>query len=101
MIPLDQVELAPLEFKKDSDASHKIKIQGNNIGWLHSVSDKPGAQFDVVIKDGLGRVKHRSTIKGGTEKSGALINLPTVLGEELEVSVENMKNADKVQLFIN
>jgi len=101
MIPLDPVELAPLEFKKGSDVSHTIKAQGNKIGWLHSVSNKPGAEFDVIIKDGLGRVKHRSTIKGGTEKSGALINLETNVGEEIEVSVENMQNADSIKLFIN
>ena len=101
MIPVQPTEMAPLEFKKDSDVSHKIRMQSNKIGWLHSVSDKPGAEFDVIIKDALGRVKHRSTIKGGTEKSGALINMPAMLGEEIEVSVENMKNANEVQLFIN
>lgn len=90
-----------MEFKKGSDVGQKFRMQSNKIGWLHSLSDKPGAQFDVVIKDGLGRVKHRSTIKGGTEKSGALINLETNLGEEIEVSVENMQNAESIKLFIN
>ena len=100
MIPVDPTLFPPLEFKKDSEGQ-KIKMTSNKIGWLHSVSDKPGAQFDVVVKDALGRIKHRQTIKGGTEKSGALINMPGMIGEEIEVSIENMQNADKVQLFIN
>ena len=101
MIPVQPTELAPLEFKSGSDITHKVKASSTKIGWLHSVSDKPGAQFDVVIKDALGRVKHRATIKGSTEKSGSLLNLPTYLGEDLEVGVENIKNAEIVQLFLN
>ena len=100
MIPVQPIDMLPLEFTPNGEA-HKIKATSTKIAWLHSQSDKPGAEFDVVIKDGLGRIKHRSTIKGGTEKSGALINVPTVLGEEIEISVENMKNAEKIQLFIN
>ena len=101
MIPVDPTLFPPLEFKKGGDEGQKTRMSSDKIGWLHSVSDKPGAQFDVVIKDALGRVKHRETIKRGTEKSGALVNIPGMIGEEIEVSVENMQNAEKVQLFIN
>lgn len=90
-----------MEFKKGSDESCKIRASANKIGWIHSVADKPGAKFDVVIKDSLGRLKYQATIQGGTEKAGSLVNLETRLGEELDISIEGLEGADKVQLFIN
>lgn len=101
MIPVSTSETKPLEFKKDAEGGQKFRMQSNKIGWLHALSDKPGAEFDVKIKDSLGRVKFQGTLRSQTEKAGALINVPTFLGEEVEVSVENVKNADKVTLFVN
>ena len=90
-----------LTFEKDTEAQ-KINAQGNKIAWVHSISNKPGASFDLIIKDGLGRNKfERKNCFIGTKQFGELVNLPTVMGEELSVVVENIKGADKVDLFLN
>ena len=100
MIPVQPTEFPALEFGANSE-SKKIKASSKKIGWIHSVADKPGAKFDVVIKDGLGRLKYQGTIKGDTEKSGSFVNLETHLGEELDVSIVGLEGAEKIQLFIN
>lgn len=90
-----------LEFdSKAGELSRKIKASGGKIGWIHSLSETP-AKFDLTIKDGLGRVKFHKKDFGGSPKAGQLINLPTMVGEDLEVVLENVREAEKVKLFIN
>ena len=102
MIPVSTTRIPPLAFKASASAAAKMMMQSNRIGWIHSLADKPGAKFDVVIKDGLGRVMKRIDNFGGdTEKSGKLLNLETRVGEELFFEVENLKNAENVTLFVN
>ncbi len=80
----------------------KVRAQSGKIGWIHSIADKAGAKFDLVIKDGLGRVKFKKENCGtNTERFGELVNLPTYLGEELDVSIENVRGAEKIDLFLN
>ena len=103
MLTVSTTQIPPLKFSvKDENSKAKHLMQSNRIGWLHSIADKPGAQFDVVIKDGLGRVRKRIPNFGGeTEKSGQLLNMETMVGEELTFEVENLKNADSLTLFVN
>lgn len=90
-----------LSFKK-GQMSQKMRMPSNKIGWLHSLSDKPGAKFDIVIKDSLGRVKYQKSNCGNdTTQYGELVNLPTLIGEEVEVELENAKNFEELNLFLN
>jgi len=101
MKTLIQSELAPLRFTPRSEPQ-KIKAQSAKIAWIESLADKPGASFDIVIKDGLGRVRmEKKNCTTETEKYGEMINFPTLVGEDLEISVENLKGADHLDLFLN
>ena len=103
MRPLSSTALAPLEFiPKSGQVSKTHRASSGKIGWIHSISDKPGARFDLVIKDGMGREKKRMRDCGNaTEKFGELVNLPTQMGEELHVEVENVRGADNLKIFLN
>ncbi len=101
MIPLSSTELKPLEFS-ENESSQKVNSSTAKIGWLHSLSDTPGATFDLTIKDSLGRVKmSKKNCGNATGKYGELLNLPTLIGEQLEVVVENIKGAKSVKVFLN
>lgn len=79
-----------------------MRASSSKIGWFHSVSEKPGAKFDLTIRDGLGRVKLvKKDCGNDTVKYGELLNLPTMLGEELEVEVSNLRGVEAVDLFLN
>lgn len=103
MVPFSSTHLPPLEYDiKKEQFSAKTRVSTNRIGWLHSVADKRGAKFDVVIKDAVGRVKARIQDFGGeAEKSGRLVNLETMVGEEISIEVENVRNAESLKLFVN
>ncbi|MBI4119368.1 MAG: hypothetical protein HY456_00795 [Parcubacteria group bacterium] len=101
MKPISTSELLPMEFGSEAQ-SQKVRAQSGKIGWVHSVSDVPGVKFDLVIKDSLGRIKlQKKDCGGNTERFGELVNLPTFLGEELEIVVENLRGASKINLFLN
>lgn len=93
----------PLEFKPAQGVeSLKFRMPTNKIGWLHTIADKPGAKFDIVVKDVFGRVRFEKRNCGNdTVKYGELINQETQIGEELHFSVENLKGADTLQVFVN
>jgi hypothetical protein len=103
MTQLSSTANAPLEFNPEvGENSMKIRAVGNKVGWLHSIADASGASFDIKIKDALGRVKfERKNCSSDTEKFGELINLETLLGEDLEVTVDNLQGAKKIQVFLN
>lgn len=101
MRPLSSTMSPHLSFRKDGD-SQKIRATTSRIGWIHTLSNKPGAKFDITIKDGLGRVKMQKKNCGTeTEKYGELVNFPTMLGEELEIELSNLQNAEEVKVFLN
>ena len=98
---LSSTELPPLKF---NTAVTKLPFQAPTaqIGWLHSQAAKPGASFDVTIRDALGRIKmERKNCKSDTTDFGELVKTPTVIGEKLEVEVSNLKGADELVLFLN
>jgi hypothetical protein len=98
---LSSTENKPLEFSR-IEPKQNYKMPTSQIGWLHTLADKPGARFDIVIRDGLGREMARKTNCGNdTEKYGELVNLPTLVGQDIQVEIENLKGAEKLQVFIN
>ena len=103
MRPLSTTEHDPLEFHPSvGETKRTIAIPSAKIGWIHSIADRPGATFDITIKDALGRVKfERKQCGTETEKFGELVNLPTLLGEELEIVVGNLQGAEKLKIFLN
>lgn len=103
MIPVNQNELPALEFDVDSNTLvQKIQMSSQKIGWLHTLSDQPGAQFDILIRDGQGRVRFEKKDFGTEhEQAGELLNLPTLVGEEMEVEISNPRNFQKLKVFVN
>lgn len=103
MIPVSTTELPVLKFDfKAGENSKRFRMSSNKIGWFHAVSEKPGAKFDLTIKDAIGRPIFRRDNMGGTsERSGELLNLETRLGEEVEVVIENVRGAEKLDVFLN
>lgn len=99
MIPVNPTDMPRLTFVKDGKTTQKTHIPTNKIGWLHAITPGANASFDLIIKDGMGREKFRRSFKG--ERPGEYVNVPTHLGEEVDVSVENVQNADKVDIFLN
>ncbi len=82
-------------------SSRPFQAQSAKIGWLRAQA-KPGATFDLTIKDGLGRTKlQKLGCKAGSGEYGELVNLPTNLGEKLDVCVENVRGTDLVSVFLN
>ena len=103
MKAINSTDLPSILFDADSrENSGKILAQSGKIGWLHSLSDTPGAKFDIVIKDSLGRVKYeKRNCHSETDRFGEIVNLPTNIGEELNVSIENVRGAKKINVFLN
>lgn len=103
MRKLSTTESAPLEFDpKIGKNSYKIRAVSHKIGWLHSISDEPGASYDITVKDALGRIKfQKKDCKSDTKEFGELINQETLLGEDLEIVVDNLVGAEKLHVFLN
>lgn len=101
MRPISTSELPALSFSKTVE-KQPYRSQSAKIGWMRAQTDKPGASFDITIKDALGRVKAvRQNCRSESTEYGELINLPTMLGENLDVEVSNIQGADKVTVFLN
>ena len=102
MRPLSTTESPHLDFNRVGDSIRKFNARSDRIGWIHTLTDKPGAKFDIVIKDALGRIKaEKKGCSTQTCQYGELVNLPTMLGEELQVEVLNIQNTDTIKVFLN
>jgi hypothetical protein len=103
MIPVSPVDNKPVALDiVDGGASQRIRVSSNKIGWLHAKSDQPGAKYDIVIKDSMGRVRVTKLQCGNdTDRYGELVNIDTRLGEEMEIVVQNAKGVKNLQLFVN
>jgi hypothetical protein len=103
MKPVSSTESLPIKFKiVDGNATERFRASSAKIGWLHSIADKAGAKFDIVIRDAAGRIMFEKPGFGAeTKEFGEFLGRDVRLGEELEVSLENVKGADEVSLFFN
>ena len=103
MIPFSSTELGAVKINiKAGENSGRTKAVGNKIGWIRSFTDVEGASFDLKVNDALGRTKfERKNCKSDTKEYGELINTETLLGEDLEVVIDNVKGANEIQVFLN
>lgn len=104
MKSLSTSELAPLHFNvKEQSASKPFRASSNRIAWIRGMTDKPNSRFNITIRDGLGRIKFEKVgcVSSINKEYGELVNLPTSLGEELQVTVDGVENSENVQLFLN
>jgi len=105
MKQISSTETHPLNFSfelGEETKKHIFRTPSSKIGWIHSITDRPGVKFDITIKDALGRIVDRKINCGNeTNKYGELVNLPVKMGEDLEVEISNVKGGKEVELFIN
>jgi len=104
MKPVNSSEMPALRFvPKDGQTSQKFRSPTGKIGWMRSLSDRPGVKFDLVIKDALGRQKFvkRDCGNKDTREYGELVNLPTLIGEDLQVEVENVRGEGPIHVMLN
>lgn len=102
MIGLSSTQLPPIKLNLKTESSGRIRAVANKIGWLHTITDQEGASFDIKVNDALGRTKfERKNCKSETKEFGELINTETLLGEDLEVVIDNVKGANEIQVFLN
>ena len=103
MIPPLLSEQAPLSFDIENGIlSQKIKVTADRIRWLHAEADQPGAQYDFTIRDALGQKRlERKGFGTEHEKSGELIDLATMVGEEIEIEISNPRNMKTLKMFVN
>ena len=101
MKAISTTEMPALTFTQQQ-GEQKFHSQANKIGWMRAMAEKPGISFDITIKDGMGRIRaQRQNCKTQTNEFGELINLPTSLGEDLNVEVSNLKGTEKLTVFLN
>lgn len=101
MKPLSPSDTRALRCTLDEN-KHRIRAESSKIGWLDAVASQPGASYDLTIRDVHGRVKLEKKGCGNeTVRYGELLNLPTMLGEELDVEVTNLKGAEHVDILLN
>ncbi len=102
MKPVSSSELPSLTFNQ-GQRSQQYHAHANRIGWMRAFSDKPNATFNFTIRDGMGRVRvERLNVNTNPDgQFGELLNLPTNLGDNLEVEVENINGADKIDVLLN
>ncbi len=95
-------EAAPLSFKTNGEASQMFRPSSNKIGWVHAQANKPGALFDLTVKDIHGYVVlYKQDCGNETDRFGELINQEVMMGQEIEVTVDNIRNAESIDLFLN
>lgn len=79
-----------------------MRTHSAKIGWLHTLASDKNTKFDLTIKDALGRVKYTQKDCGNESKEfGQLVNLPTIIGEDLTVEVDNIRGGEDVRVFLN
>lgn len=89
-----------LTFK--GNGSQRFTMSQNKVGWLHTLASKPGAKFDIAIKDMRGSLRfERKGFGNETDRAGELVNAPFKVGEEVEVIISNFQGADSLSVLLN
>lgn len=104
MKPVNASEMPALRFApNEGKTTQPFRASTGKIGWMRSLSEKPGVKFDLVIKDALGRQKFvkRDCGNKDTKEYGELVNLPTLLGEDLQIEVENVRGEGEIHVMLN
>lgn len=103
MRPVSSTEMPPLSFNvAEGETSKRFRLPTGQIGWIHGTSDQAGAKFDLTIKDALGRtILERKDYGNETDKFGEALNLKMRMGEEVEIVIENVRGAKKLDFFVN
>lgn len=101
MRPVSSTELPALTFNQGQE-KQPYHSESAKIGWVRLFA-APGASLNLSIRDGLGRTKfERHGIKVSPDgQAGELINIPTMLGENLEVEVTGLREGQKAEVFLN
>lgn len=77
----------------------EVAVNGEEIKWLHAQTDKPGANFDVVLYDQAGNEQFRQNMKGESDRYGSQINLP-ISDNYYIIKAENVNGASKIDIFL-
>lgn len=95
------VNQAHMEFDdKKNQGEAEVSVNTEEIGMLHTVSDQPGAEFDIIIEDMAGNEQLvRRGCKNATERWGERIDLP-VIDSRYKVRLENVKGAKSIDVFL-
>lgn len=103
MKPINNSTLAPLKVTNDNgEGSVSFHAQQNKVAWVQTKANKIGSSFDIVFRDALGReMMRRDNCHSETHEFGEMLNVPTRMGEDYTVSLENIKNAEEVEIFLN
>ena len=91
---------AHMEFDdKKNQGEDEVSIDSEEIGMLHAVSDKPGAEFDLIIEDMAGNEQFvKRGCKNPTTRWGERIDLP-VIDSRYKVKLENVNGAKTIDVF--
>lgn len=103
MKPIVTTSLPALVVKNEGgEGSVQYHSPANRIGWVKTKADKPGASFDFVVRDALGReMFRRAGCQTETDTFGQLMNIDTRMGEDFEISLENIKGAEEIELYLS
>lgn len=103
MKQINNSTLGALKIKNDDgQGSASFHAQQNKVAWVQTKSNKIGSSFDIVFRDALGReMMRRDNCKTETTEFGAMLNVPTRMGEDYTVSLENIKDADEIEILLN
>ena len=97
-------ELVPIRFvPSEGKTKETVRASSGKIGWMRGMSEEEGVKYDLVIRDSLGRERFRRENCGNpaTREYGELVNLPTMVGEELVVEVDNVRGEGAISIALN
>lgn len=106
MKPISPTTLPSVKLKpSNGSVSMVYKAPTNKIGWVHTKTEKPGISFDFVLRDALGReMLRKENCTTETERFGQFMNIDARMGEEIEVSLENIKGVseeEEIEVYLN
>lgn len=90
---------AHIQLNGKQSGEAQIIIDRKKIGMLHSITDKPGAKFDLKIIDMAGNEQIvRKNIGTENTRWGEVVD-KNLTDNTFVVKVENVKGADTIDIF--